>query len=383
MFSIILRELRHITRRPIYLFGMVLAPLFCCLFFTSLMQEGLPEELPMGLVDEDRTATSRNIARNLDAFQMVNVAHVYANATEARRAVQRGEVYGFYYIPQGTAAEVNRRRVPTVSFYSNYSYLIAGSLLYRDMRMMSELASGAATRSVLYAKGATERQAMAYLQPIVIDMHAVGNPWLNYSIYLSNMLIPGVLGIFVFMITVYSLGSEIKFGTADQLLELAGHSVVRAVTGKLLPQLLVFFLTGTAIVVWLYGFLHFPCHGGLLRMWAVMALFIVGCQGLGVFMFSMLPTLRLALSFASLWGVISFSISGMSFPCMAMHPALQGLSLLFPLRHYYLLYVNTALNGYPLSNAWPYVLCLLVMALLPWPCMPRLKKALASYRYEP
>lgn len=383
MFPIILRELRHITRRPIYLFGMVLAPLFCCLFFTSLMQEGLPEKLPMGLVDEDRTATSRNIARNLDAFQMVDVAHVYANATEARRAVQRGEVYGFYYIPQGTAAEVNRRRVPTVSFYSNYSYLIAGSLLYRDMRMMSELASGAATRSVLYAKGATERQAMAYLQPIVIDMHAVGNPWLNYSVYLSNILIPGVLGIFVFMITVYSLGSEIKFGTADQLLELAGQSVVRAVTGKLLPQLLVFLLTGTAIVVWLYGFLHFPCHGGLLRIWAVMVLFVMGCQGLGVFMFAMLPTLRLALSFASLWGVISFSISGMSFPCMAMHPVLQGLSLLFPLRHYYLLYVNTVLNGYPLSNAWPYVLCLLAMALLPWPCMPRLKKALANYRYEP
>ena len=383
MFPIILRELRHITRRPIYLFGMVLAPLFCCLFFTSLMQEGLPEKLPMGLVDEDRTATSRNIARNLDAFQMVDVAHVYANATEARRAVQRGEVYGFYYIPQGTAEEVNRRRVPTVSFYSNYSYLIAGSLLYRDMRMMSELASGAATRSVLYAKGATERQAMAYLQPIVIDMHAVGNPWLNYSVYLSNILIPGVLGIFVFMITVYSLGSEIKFGTADQLLELAGQSVVRAVTGKLLPQLLVFLLTGTAIVVWLYGFLHFPCHGGLLRIWAVMALFVMGCQGLGVFMFAMLPTLRLALSFASLWGVISFSISGMSFPCMAMHPVLQGLSLLFPLRHYYLLYVNTVLNGYPLSNAWPYLLCLLAMALLPWLCMPRLKKALANYRYEP
>lgn len=383
MFPIILRELRHIIRRPIYLFGMVLAPLFCCLFFTSLMQEGLPEKLPMGLVDEDRTATSRNIARNLDAFQMVDVAHVYANATEARRAVQRGEVYGFYYIPQGTAAEVNRRRVPTVSFYSNYSYLIAGSLLYRDMRMMSELASGAATRSVLYAKGATERQAMAYLQPIVIDMHAVGNPWLNYSVYLSNILIPGVLGIFVFMITVYSLGSEIKFGTADQLLELAGQSVVRAVTGKLLPQLLVFLLTGTAIVVWLYGFLHFPCHGGFLRIWAVMALFVMGCQGLGVFMFAMLPTLRLALSFASLWGVISFSISGMSFPCMAMHPVLQGLSLLFPLRHYYLLYVNTVLNGYPLSNAWPYLLCLLAMALLPWPCMPRLKKALANYRYEP
>ena len=56
---------------------------------------------------------------------------------------------------------------------------MAGSLLYRDMRTMSELASGAASRTVLYAKGATERQAMAFLQPIVIDSHAINNPWLN------------------------------------------------------------------------------------------------------------------------------------------------------------------------------------------------------------
>ena len=44
-----------------------------------------------------------------------------------------------------------------------------------------------------------------------------------------------------------------------------------------------------------------------------------------------LTTLRLGLSFASLWGVISFSISGFSFPVMAMNPVLQALSNLFPL----------------------------------------------------
>ena len=74
-----LREWRRMLRQPIYVFGMVVAPLLCCLFFTTLMSEGLPEKLPLGLVDEDNSATSRNIARNLDAFQMVNVARVYAN----------------------------------------------------------------------------------------------------------------------------------------------------------------------------------------------------------------------------------------------------------------------------------------------------------------
>lgn len=383
MFSIFLRELRRLAVQPIYWFCMVIAPLFCYYFFTSLMHEGLPESLPLGVVDEDHTVTSRNLVRNLDAFQMTDVVKTYPNVTEARKAVQQGHIYGFYLIPQGTTSEAQSQRLPTVSFYTNYSYLVAGSLLYRDMRTMSELASGATSRTVLYAKGATERQAMAYLQPVVIDMHAVGNPWLNYNVYLSNVIIPGMLGLFIFMITVYGLGTELKFNTADELMQRSGGSVIVAVTGKLIPQLLVFLLSGTLYVLYLYAYQHFPCHCGLARMWCIMALFVMACQGMGVFMFTMFPTLRLGLSFASLWGVISFSISGMSFPVMAMHPILQGIANLFPLRHYFLLYVNSALDGYPLANAWPFVLALLAFALLPWPCMFRLKKVLTTYRYEP
>ncbi len=362
---------------------MVVAPLFCYVFFTSLMKQGLPQSLPMGIVDEDNTTTSRNLERNLDAFQMSDITNHYANVTEARKAVQRGEVYGFYLIPRGTARQAQLQRMPTVSFYTNYSYLVAGSLLYRDMRTMSELASGAAARTVLYAKGATTRQAMAYLQPVVIDMHAVGNPWLNYNVYLSNIIIPGMLGIFIFMTTVYSLGTELKFGTSDELMQSSGNSVVVALSSKLIPQTVVFLLMGTLYIFLLYGYLHFPCNGGIPAMWSVMALFVMACQGMGVFMFTMLPTLRMGLSFASLWGVISFSISGMSFPVMAMHPVLQGLSYLFPLRHYYLLYVNSALDGYPLANAWPFGLGLLAFVVLPLPFLGRLKKVLTRYAYEP
>lgn len=381
--GILSREWKRIAAHPIYLFCMVLAPLFCYYFFTSLMRQGLPESLPMGLVDEDHTTTTRNLARNLDAFQMSDITHEYPNVTEARRAVQKGDIYGFYLIPHGTTKQAQLQRVPMVSFYTNYSYLVAGSLLYRDMRMMSELASGAASRTVLYAKGATEGQAMAYLQPIVIDMHAVGNPWLNYNIYLSNIIIPGMLGIFIFMVTVYSLGSELKFDTADELMASSNDSIIVALTTKLLPHTIVFLLMGTLYVLLLYGYLHFPCNCGIPRMWCVMALFVLACQGLGVFMFTMLPTLRMGLSFASLWGVISFSISGMSFPVMAMHPILQGLSYLFPLRHYYLLYVNSALDGNILANAWPFVLGMIGFMVLPIPFLGRLKKVMKTYAYEP
>lgn len=377
------RELRRMASKPIYWFCMIAAPLFCFVFFTSLMAEGLPTDMPLGLVDNDNTTTSRSLARNLDAFEMTSIKEQYANVTEAREAVQRGDIYGFYYIPKGTTRKAQRQELPVVSFYTNYSYLVAGSLLYRDMRTMSELASGAASRTVLYAKGATERQAMAFLQPIVIDSHAINNPWLNYNVYLSNVILPGLLMLFIFMVTVFSIGTEVKYNTVHDWLIMARGSMFHALAGKLLPQTLIFFLIGIAFAIGLYGVLHFPCHCGLSTMLLVMFLGIIGAQGLGVFMFAMLPTLRLSLSFASLWGVISFSICGMSYPVMAMHPTLQGLSLLFPLRHYFLLYVNCALDGYPLMNAAPYVVGLLLFASLPLLLLRRLKKMLLVVPYIP
>ena len=377
------RELRRMASKPIYWFCMIAAPLFCFVFFTSLMAEGLPTDMPLGLVDNDNTTTSRSLARNLDAFEMTSIKEQYANVTEAREAVQRGDIYGFYYIPKGTTRKAQRQELPVVSFYTNYSYLVAGSLLYRDMRTMSELASGAASRTVLYAKGATERQAMAFLQPIVIDSHAINNPWLNYNVYLSNVILPGLLMLFIFMVTVFSIGTEVKYNTVHDWLIMARGSMFHALAGKLLPQTLIFFLIGIAFAIGLYGVLYFPCHCGLPTMLLVMFLGIIGAQGLGVFMFAMLPTLRMSLSFASLWGVISFSICGMSYPVMAMHPTLQGLSLLFPLRHYFLLYVNCALDGYPLMNAAPYVVGLLLFAMLPLLLLRRLKKMLLVVPYIP
>lgn len=377
------RELRRMASKPIYWFCMIAAPLFCFVFFTSLMAEGLPTDMPLGLVDNDNTTTSRSLTRNLDAFEMTSIKEQYANVTEAREAVQRGDIYGFYYIPKGTTRKAQRQELPVVSFYTNYSYLVAGSLLYRDMRTMSELASGAASRTVLYAKGATERQAMAFLQPIVIDSHAINNPWLNYNVYLSNVILPGLLMLFIFMVTVFSIGTEVKHNTVHDWLIMARGSMFHALAGKLLPQTLIFFLIGIAFAIGLYGVLHFPCHCGLPTMLLVMFLGIIGAQGLGVFMFAMLPTLRMSLSFASLWGVISFSICGMSYPVMAMHPTLQGLSLIFPLRHYFLLYVNCALDGYPLMNAAPYVVGLLLFAMLPLLLLRRLKKMLLVVPYIP
>lgn len=377
------REVFRIASKPMYLFCMVIAPIFCYLFFTTLMGKGLPTNLPAGVVDLDNTATTRNIIRNLDAFQQTEIVAHYASFEEARKAVQRGEIYSFYYIPKGTTEEALSSRQPKVSFYINYSYLIAGSLAYKDQRTMSELAGAAIGQTTLLARGATENQAIAFLQPIVIDTHALNNPWLNYSVYLCNTLLPGVLMLLIFLTTTYTLGVEIKENTANQLMKMADNSIVTAVVGKLLPQTIIFFISVSFYNAYLYGFLHYPCHSGILPMLLAGLLMVLASQAVGVFFFGLFGSMRLALSASSLWGVLSFSISGFSFPVMAMHPTLQALSNLFPLRHYFLIYVDLALNGYPIVYAWHSIVALLLFMLLPFFVLKKLRTAMLHYVYIP
>ena len=377
------REWRILTMRPLYVFGMVIAPLFCNIFFTSMMSDGLPHNLPAGVVDRDRSSLSRSLQRNLDAFAQTGVSASYSTVKEAREAVQRGDIYGYFYIPENFSEDVQSLRQPCISFYSNYSYLIAGSLLFRDMKTMSELSSGAAARSQLYARGATERQAMAYLQPIVVESRAVNNPWLNYSIYLSNLLLPGVLSLLIFMVTVTSIGMEIKYNTVGEWLRLSENSLSVALVGKLLPQTVIFMLMGIFYNVYLYSFLAFPCNSGIFPMLVATFCLILASQSLGVLMIGVFPSPRLGLSFASLWGVLSLSVAGFSFPVLAMPEAVQVASWLFPLRHYYLLYVAQALNGYSMIYGWVHYLALLLFMILPFIIAPRLHHSLLHYKYQP
>ena len=65
------------------------------------MAQGVPTDMPVGVVDLDQTATSRAMIRRLDAFQSSQVVAQYQNMNEAREAIQRNEIYAVLYITKG------------------------------------------------------------------------------------------------------------------------------------------------------------------------------------------------------------------------------------------------------------------------------------------
>ena len=377
------REMKILRVNRMYLICMLGFPLLALVFFTSLMDEGLPEDMPVGVVDLDNTSTSRGLIRRLDAFQSSRVVAHYPSVNEARRAIQENQIYAFLYIPKGTTDDLLSSRRPKISYYYNMASVMAGSLLMKDLKTIANLGSAAVGQATMRAKGYTQEQIMAFLQPIRIDLHQIANPWTNYNAYLSTVLVPGVMMLFMFLISAYSLGMELKFDRGKEWLANADNNIVVAILGKYLPQAIIFLVLIALYEMYIYGVIRFPHEGGFGDMFLLAVLEVFSAIGFGIFAFGLMPSLRMSMSVCSLWAVLSFSLAGSAFPVMGMDTPIQALSWLFPLRHYYMLYQITVFNGFPLVDAWFHLVALIAFTLLPWLVMNKIKNAMLTYVYIP
>jgi len=375
--------MKILKENPIYGFCMVVFPLLAMFFFTSLLADGLPQDLPVGVVDLDNTSTTRALIRKLDGFQNSKVAAHYPSVAEARHAMQENEIYGFVYFPKGTTSNLMSARRPKISYYYSNVSLAGGSMVMKDLKTVTTLGSAAVGMATLRAKGATDKQIQAFLQPIRIDLHQVANPWSNYNVYLSTVFVPGIMMLFMFLISAYSLGMELKFNRGKEWIEKADGNIVVAILGKYLPHVVVFLLLISFYQFYIYHVLQFPHVGSWAMILLLSVLGVFGSIGFGIFAFGLMPSLRMSMSICSLWGVLSFSLAGSAFPAMGMDAALQAVTWLFPLRHYYMLFQITVFNGYPLIDAWFHLVALIAFTLLPWFVIGKVKNAMLTYVYIP
>lgn len=378
--AVAIRELRIWMQRPIYFVGSLGVILFGSIFFLTFFKAGLPSKLPIGVVDYDRSSLSRNFTRQLDATQIGEVVR-FDDFRTAREAMQRGSVTSICVIPDNFAADIQAFRRPTFTFYVNGLYFVGGSLAYQDILTMINLTSGAVQKQILTAKGVSEHDMMGRLRPIYIDVHRIGNPMTNYGVYLNNLLLPGLLQMMIILITIYAFGTELKYSTSRNLMEKAGGSITNAVLGKLLVYTLYFTAVGISMVCLLYVWLRYPLAGSIWSMMLNMVLMVLACEAVALTIVGLIPVCRFAISIGALYSVLGFSLAGFTLPVEAMPPFLQGISVIFPLRHYYLFYVQEAMFASGFAGWYQEVVHLLLFLLLPFPILLRLKNAYINMDY--
>ena len=346
------RELRRMTSRRIYLATCVVLPLFSLVFMATIFGNGQMENLPVGVVDADQTSLSRSIVRMVDATPELQVTKQYANETEARKAIQRKEIYGYLLIPSG---------IKFLCYYYHNAMLSVGGELHSTFETILKQIS---------------------VTPIVTEAVGLGESQTNITSFLSLPFFFVLLQVLLLLVTTYALGSESKFGTTDEWLESAHGNIGIAVLGKLLPYTFLFVAIGILANVVFFNWMQMPLPCSIWTMNGITLLFIFATQALALILYSIFPVLSLIISVVSMIASLGATLSGVTFPVSFMDTPVYAASYLFPVRHFMetvqsILYLDGTFPDY-----WTNLVILLIFMLLPVLLLPRLKHILTTHTYE-
>jgi ABC-2 type transport system permease protein len=381
--AIFVRSVLQMVRRPIYWAAFFILPLFTFLFLANLMENGLPDKVPAAMVDRDGSSLSRSVTQNLGGMQMVDLVAECNSFTEARHKMQEGEIFGYFLIPENYQSDLLAGRKPVITFYTNMTYFVPASLLFKTFKTTALYTKAGLAMSVVESVGGNAVEAAPMLLPINIDSRAIHNPGLNYAVYLGNSFIPCTLQLMILLITCFSLGQEIKYGTSVRLLGMARGSIVRALAAKLLPQTIIWIVIALFMESWLFKINGYPMHGSWLWITLSEIMFVLACQGMAVFLFGVLPNLRLSLSICALTGILSFSIAAFSFPVESMYPSIGIFSWILPIRYNFLIYIDQALDGVHIYYSRIWFVAYIVFMLLPLTMLWNIKRNMARPVYAP
>ncbi len=373
----------QLVRRPMYFLLMVIMPILSCWFLMDLVKGGSVQRVPVGIVDMDNSILSRQVSRTLNGLQQVNIRHRYANYAEARDAVQRGEVMGFFLIPENLEEHALGGRQPVVSYYVNYAYYAPASMQYKGFKTMSLLANGAIVQTALRTVGLPNETIAATLQPYQTHVHALVNPYTNYNFYLNSTFVPCFFSLFILLVTAFSLGLELKSGLSRQWLRTSGNSMFLALVGKLVPQTVLFTAVGWFIQWMMYRCYDFPLNCNPSNMLVAMFLLVVANQSVAVLLYCFVPNFRYGTMLCTLLGMLSFSFSGFSLPEESMYSWVTAIGYVMPIKYYFLIMVDQALNGIDLYYSRFYYAVLVGFTILPMFLAWHLKKECLNPVYVP
>lgn len=377
------REIRHFGQSRLLVTSAIILPVVMTVLYVLMFWKGTVHDLPIAVYDGDRTELSRQLVRMLDATPTARVAFETESIGQGRDAMERGEVNALVVIPRGMQANVlSGTGGAQISAEISGARILNSGLLKRDITTVFQAFNIGVETQMLGAKGIPAAKGYAMAYPVAMDKHILFNPYGSYAYYLLPGLLFVMLAITVSLVTVYTVGGELKNGTAAEWVETAGGSITRALAAKLTPYLLLFGVLSLFISTLLYRFMGLPfqgTHAAILVLGNL--LFILAYMAIGVMLVAVTANMRFSLSMAGGLATASLSFCGLTFPAIAMYPAMAALAKLFPLTYFIDIFIEQSLRGAPLARSLGDIAALgaftLAMAIL----MPRLKKVALQPKY--
>lgn len=380
-YAVLRREVNRMARLPMYWILTIVLPLVSFAFFAVMFYKGVPEHIPIAVLDEDQTELSRQLVSMFGQTVTSDVRYEIQSMHEGERMMREGKISAIVLIPSDFQKDIlSNTQTHVVSYVSGMNISVNGMLSKDLLTTVTTFSSGVQIQ-VLMKQGLTEAQAYQQMMPVRFDRHVLFNPYINYGYYLLPSFLPMMMLIFALLSTIFAIGTELKGSTAGEWFETAGGSTWAMMVGKLLPIHLILLVMMLVMDFVMYVLVGVPLNGSFWILLLAGIEFILAYQMIGVLIVSVLSNMRLSLSIGGGYSVLAFTFSGLTFPLMAMGTGLKVFSCIFPFTFYTKIFVDQALRGAPIIYSIQDMGWMALFVILPLLCMPRLRKIATDKTY--
>lgn len=379
--EVVQRELKRIWLFKPYLLSLTILPLLSMLLFVAIFSRGVPSDLPIAIVDNDNTPLSRKVINMIEATPEITVRYKITNTIEGERLIRQGAAGAMVIIPANFEKDILGMTPTTIGAYISGVNILENGLISKGLQTLIATFSAGIKTEILTKQGVAESQAITQAIPISIDRHILFNPYTNYSYYLLPSFLPMMILIFTVLSTIFAIGSELKYSTAEEWIRTAQGSITVALAGKLTPTITLMTMMAAVMFILLFEFVGVPMQGNIWILLISCFVFILAYISVAIFIIAITADMRLAMSLGGGYSVMAFSFSGLTFPAMAMHEVIQWFGRLFPFTYFTEIMIDQSLRGAPIGNSLTQLSYMMIFLLLPLTTARRLKHIILERKY--
>jgi len=345
-----------------YRIGLItLFPLLCFGLIIAIFHKGVACELPLAVVDYDKSSLSRKLLFNIDASSTIHITQQLKSAKSAMKLLQESKVYGIVIIPKNFEKDVYLKKSPKVTALLNTQYILISKVFKASLLETTSTLAGSFEFLHNLTKSEPINEAISRVTPIKLYIATFFNTYKNYFYFLVSALLPSIWQIFVVITTVVSFGTLFKL--KKEQLFFANGSIEMKILGKLAPYTIAYFLLGAGYIFYLYGFEPWPFEGSISVMLFAILLTTVAYQVVALFLFVTGFDYARSLSLGAVYTAPAFAFLGITFPIYSMNDFAIFWRDLLPIS--YLVNIQISLANYGASalqqidNLWHISLFLL------------------------
>lgn len=325
-------ELKYIFRDKPVFFSFIIVSILVSFLYTYLYSKETLEKLPIGVVDEDNTAGSRQLLRMVDATSQTQIIENYLNLTEAQKDFQRGKIYGIVTVPRGYMRELQRGNQPTISVYADASYMLYYKQIFTSVKVSATYFNVGVDVKRTLSQGKIPVQALEETQPVVSKVVSLYNPSSGYATF----LIPVVL-VIIFQTTILTavgiLGGTMREGNKLKKIYPNSSNFIGAlpiIMGKATAYLtlsvgILFIILG--ITMPLFGI---PLRNSMIVIIVFMIPFILAVVFMGIFLLTFFRKREDAIMMIMYTSLPAVMLTGFSWPTSTIPEWIVYISYLFP-----------------------------------------------------